>query len=103
MPRSHTSIAQQRIRILYKQAQHTYREDPQLSRRYTDLIKRIAQRTRTRLPRDIRRGICRGCGTILLQGVNSRTRLRQRREPHIAITCTDCGHVTRIPLRSRSP
>ncbi|MCW4050032.1 MAG: ribonuclease P [Candidatus Bathyarchaeota archaeon] len=101
MPRNKRNIANQRIRILYKLAQQTYPRDPGLSRRYTHLLMRIAQRTRTKLPRSIRRGICRNCKTILIPGLNSRTRIRQRREPHVTITCTDCGHITRIPLRNK--
>lgn len=101
--RSHHNIAQQRIRILYQQARHVYTRDPELSRRYTRLLKRISERTRTRLPKEIRRGICRNCGTVLIQGVNSHTRIRQRREPHVAVTCHTCGHVHRIPTRSRRP
>jgi ribonuclease P protein subunit RPR2 len=101
--RSHQNIAQQRIRILYQQARRVYPGDPELSRRYTRLIKRISERTRTRLPEEVRRGICRNCGTVLIQGVNSHTRVRQRREPHVAVTCHTCGHVHRIPTRSRRP
>jgi len=103
MSRTRQSIAQQRIRILYKQAKHVYPRDPELSRRYTRLLKRISMRTRTRLPREIRQGICRKCGTVLIPGVSSHTRVRQRREPHVATTCHTCGHVHRIPLKPREP
>jgi len=96
-------IAKQRIQILYEKAKETYTTDPTLSLRYTQLIRRIAQRTRTKLPTHIRRGICRGCGTILIPGANSHTRIRQRREPHTATTCHTCGHIHRIPLRPRRP
>jgi ribonuclease P protein subunit RPR2 len=94
-------IAQQRIDILYNRAKETYATDPALSHRYVQLLRRIAQRTRTKLPTHIRRNICRGCGTILIQGVNSHTRIRQRREPHLATTCHTCGHVYRTPLRPK--
>jgi ribonuclease P protein subunit RPR2 len=100
---SQRHIAQQRIRILYRQARHVYSTDPEQSRRYTRLLKRISERTRTRIPKEIRRGICRKCDTVLIPGTNSHTRIRQRREPHIAITCHTCGHVHRIPTRSRKP
>jgi len=100
---SHHNIAQQRIRILYQQAKHVYPRDPDLSRRYTRLLKRVSERTRTRLPQEIRRGICRNCDTVLIPGVNSHTRVRQRREPHVSVTCHTCGHVHRIPTGSRRP
>ncbi|HEX9914569.1 MAG TPA: ribonuclease P [Candidatus Bathyarchaeia archaeon] len=94
-------IAEQRIEILYSRAKETYATHPDLSRRYVQLLRRIAQRTRTKLPTHIRRNICRSCGTILIQGVNSHTRARQRREPHIATTCHTCGHITRTPIRAK--
>jgi len=95
-------IAQQRIEILFNKAKETYSADPAQSRRYVRLLRRIAQRTRTKLPTHVRRGICRGCGTVLIPGVNSHTRVRQRREPHTATTCHLCGRVHRIPLRTRT-
>ena len=103
MPPNTRQVALERINILHRLARETYEKDPELSRRYTDLIMRIAQRTRTHLPRHIRREICRKCNTILIPGVSSRIRIRQRREPHVAITCHTCGHVTRIPLRRKEP
>jgi ribonuclease P protein subunit RPR2 len=96
-------IAEQRMEILYSKAREVYATDPGLSRRYTRLLRLIAQRTRTKMPTHIRRGICRRCGTVLIPGLNSRTRVRQRREPHVATTCHICGHISRIPLKAREP
>jgi RNase P subunit RPR2 len=31
----------------------------------------------------------------------SRTRIRQSREPHVAMTCLRCGHVNRYPIGRR--
>jgi ribonuclease P protein subunit RPR2 len=94
-------IAEQRIEILYSRARETYAHNPALSHRYVRLLRRIAQRTRTKLPTHVRRGICRGCGAILIPGVNSHTRVRQRREPHTATTCHLCGRIHRVPLKTR--
>ena len=91
-------IAQERIRTLFNQAEQTFPEDPDLAQRYVDLARRIAMRTRSHLPRDLRRRVCRGCKAYLVPGATSRTRIRQRREPHVATTCLKCGHTTRIPL-----
>lgn len=83
---------------LYKRAREVYEEDLRLSKRYTELIMKIAQRTRTKIPKHIKRNICKNCGVVQIQGVNSHTRIRQRREPHVARTCHVCGYITRIPL-----
>ena len=95
------TIATQRIQILFKLAEETHPTDPKRAQCYTDLARRIATRNRTHLPTDLRRRICRKCKAFLVPGSSSRTRIRQRREPHVAITCLRCGHTTRIPLRRR--
>ncbi len=100
-PKNTRKIARQRIETLYRAAQETVHTEPDLAKRYVQLLRRIAQRTRTHLPLEVRRGICRECDTVLIQGFNSHTRLRQRREPHIAITCQSCGNITRIPTGDR--
>ena len=100
-PKNTRKIAVQRIETLYRVALETVHEDPELAKRYVQLLRRIAQRTRTHLPLHVRRGICRKCDTVLIPGYNSHTRLKQRREPHIAITCQSCGNITRIPMRER--
>jgi len=96
-------IAEERIRALFQQAERTHATDPQLAQRYIDLARRIAMRTRTKIPRDLRNRVCRSCKAHLVPGSTSRTRIRQRREPHIATTCLRCGATKRIPLRRRKP
>jgi ribonuclease P protein subunit RPR2 len=100
-PRNTRMIALQRIETLYRIAQETVQSNPDRAKRYVDLMRRIAQRTRTHLPLEVRRGICRNCNTVQIQGFNSHTRLKQRREPHIAVTCHICGNVTRLPTRDK--
>lgn len=103
MPPRTNKIPLERIRILLRQAEETHPTNPQLAQRYIDLATKIAMRTRTHLPTELRRRICRNCNTLIIPGANSRTRIRQRREPHVAITCLQCGHITRIPTRRRQP
>ena len=100
-PKNTRRIAQQRIETLYRIARETVHKDPGQAKRYIQLLRRIAQRTRTHLPPHVRRGICRECDTVLIQGYNSHTRIKQKREPHISVTCQNCGNVTRIPTEMR--
>ena len=101
-PKNTRKIAKQRIDTLYRIAQETVHTEPERAKRYIQLMRRIAQRTRTHLPLDVRRGICRNCDTVLIQGYNSHTRLKQKREPHIAVTCQNCGNVTRLPTEDKT-
>ena len=94
-------IALQRIRTLFELAKANVRREPELAQRYVQVARRIAMRTRVRLPTEYRRLVCRGCKSFIYPGVNCRVRVQRRREPHVAITCLVCGKTSRIPLRSR--
>jgi ribonuclease P protein subunit RPR2 len=94
-------IAKQRIQVLFQQAKKVYRESPQLSSRYVETARKIAMAAKIRLPAMYRRQVCRNCNMLLVQGDNCRVRIKQKREPHVVITCLNCGHQTRIPLRKK--
>lgn len=94
-------MALNHIRTLLKLAEQNIRKEPELAQRYAAIARRIAMRTRVRLPAEYRRLICRHCKSFIYPGVNSRVRVQQRREPHMAITCMVCGKTTRIMLKPR--
>jgi ribonuclease P protein subunit RPR2 len=54
-----------------------------------------------RLPQEFRRRACKNCDSFLVYGENCRVRVRQKREPHVVITCLNCGWQTRILLRKK--
>ena len=95
------AIAKQRIHTLFSLAKQTHHEDPALAQRYVDMARRIAMAAKLRLPTEYRRQICKHCKSYILPGINCRIRTKQRREPHLIITCLNCGHQTRIPLAER--
>lgn len=100
--RSNTKqIARQRIQVLFQQATKVYHDNPQLSSRYVETARKIAMAAKIRLPTMYRRQVCKNCNMLLVQGDNCRVRIKQKREPHVVITCLNCGHQTRIPLRKK--
>jgi ribonuclease P protein subunit RPR2 len=100
--KSHTKkIAQQRVEILFEQAKSVYRSNPQLSSRYVVTARKIAMAAKIPLPDIYKRQICKKCNTLLVQGDNCRVRIKQKREPHVVITCLSCGCKTRIPLKKK--
>jgi ribonuclease P protein subunit RPR2 len=103
MPKETTKIALERIHALFQQAESTFPMNPQQAQRHVDLARKIAQRTRTHLPPHLRRRVCRKCNAYLVPGSTSRTRIRQRREPHVAITCLKCGNIQRHPIKEKQP
>ena len=94
-------IALQRVSIMFSLAKQKAQTDPELAQRYVQLARKIAMRARLRLPREYRFLVCRKCKSFILSGVNCRTRMQSRREPHLVITCLSCGGITRIPIKGR--
>jgi len=96
-------IPLERYERLIAMARRYLREDPQLAHRYAHLARRIALRNRLRPPPRLKHAVCKRCGAPLVPGVNARVRLRRRREPHLAVTCLECGYVRRHPYGGGGP
>ena len=94
-------IAKQRMQILFQQAEKVFRENPQLASGYVATARKIAMAAKIRLPPEYRRRICKNCNALLVFGENCRVRVKQRREPHVVITCLACGHQVRVMLRKK--
>ena len=91
-------MALQRTQKLFCLAQEVVYDDSQLAQRYVEIARKIAMKVRLRLPREYKRMICKHCKNFILPGENSRVRIQSRREPHVVITCFNCGGHMRIPL-----
>ena len=102
MPDDARRIASERVRILFTLAEREEHDHPERAQRHTALARRLASRNRIHLPPELKRRICPGCKSYM-GPTTSRIRIKQTRETHVAITCLRCGHITRIPLRSRKP
>ena len=94
-------IARQRIQILFKQARKVGRTDSRLAMQYVESARKIAMAAKIRLPVEFRRGTCKECNSLYVQGVNCRVRIKQKREPHVVVTCLNCGNQTRILLKKK--
>jgi ribonuclease P protein subunit RPR2 len=94
-------IARERIAILFAEAKRIGRSDPKRAAQYVKTARRIAMAARIHLPVEFRRQTCKKCNNLLVQGVNCRVRVKQKREPHVVITCLNCGNQTRIMLRKK--
>ena len=94
-------IARKRIHTLFSLAREIVHDDPALAQHYVDTARKIAMAARIRLPNGYRRQVCKHCKGFMLPGVSCRVRLKQRREPHLVVTCLRCGGQTRIRLAKR--
>ncbi len=99
--RQNRKIARERIHLLFKEALDTYSENPSRAQKYADIARKLGMRYKVRLPKIYRMNICRACKKFIVPGFNSRVRLQRHREPHIVVTCLNCGKHNRIPIRRR--
>ena len=94
-------IAKQRIAVLFEQARKVGRTDSKLAVQYVACARRIAMAAKVRLPVEFRRKTCKVCNSLFVYGVNCRVRIKQKRDPHVVITCLNCGNQTRILLKGK--
>ena len=94
-------IGMQRIQTLFEQAKKVSRANPKLAAQYIASARNIAMAAKIRLTTEFRRGTCKECNSLFVHGVNCRVRIKQKREPHVVVTCLNCGNQTRIMLREK--
>ncbi|MBW3023065.1 ribonuclease P [Candidatus Woesearchaeota archaeon] len=87
-------IARERIDILFEEAKKT--KDRKLSDRYAELARKISMKTKTKMPREFKRRICKNCRKFLVPGENCRVRVAKGR---IIYYCFNCKKYMRFPLR----
>jgi ribonuclease P protein subunit RPR2 len=90
-------IAIERMELLFKLGiEAVKRGDYEYARRYGELIKRISMRTRVKIPKDIKRWICKHCHIIMVPGFNARVRTRRDGKALRVVTrCLSCGWIHR--------
>ncbi|TFG32496.1 ribonuclease P [Candidatus Thorarchaeota archaeon] len=91
-------LAQTRVEILWQQAISNSKSRPEIARLQMRSARKIAQRSRTKIPWNISRRLCKQCGAILIPGKTCKVRMRHNRAKHMVVTCTECGKVKRYYL-----
>lgn len=89
-------IAEERIKILFQQAEEVFPSDKSLANRYVTLARKISMKTKTRIPTTLKRKFCKHCYKFLMPGVNSRIRTRAGK---VIISCLECKKFIRIHLK----
>ncbi len=91
------------MRILFRLGvEAAKRSEYELAKRYGELIKLLAMRTRTRIPRGIKRWICKNCNAIMVPGYTARVRTRREGKTlRIVTTCLVCGWIHRYEFVKR--
>ncbi|RLG48424.1 MAG: ribonuclease P [Thermoproteota archaeon] len=89
-------IARERVVRLLRLADEIHLRDLELAEAYGELARRIAMRTRVRIPREWRWRYCRKCKRLLFPGITATVRVNSRNRC-VEIRCGRCGHVNRRP------
>jgi ribonuclease P protein subunit RPR2 len=90
-------LARQRIERLFLLAEEEHTLHPERSDRYVAIARKMGMRMRVRIPRRLKRRICKGCRCYL-----SPDRMRVRlRDGVITVTCTECGEQMSYPYRRK--
>ncbi len=97
-------IGLQRIKLLYNKALEELRNgNITYTRDIVELILRISLANRIRIPRYIRRSICKNCYILLVPGVTATIRLRrQGKFAYKVVKCRLCGWIKRYPYKGSS-
>lgn len=97
-------LAVQRMYILFDAGiEAVRRKDYHFARRYGELIRRISMRSRIKVPKSIKRWICKKCKIVMVPGINVRIRTRKKGKVlRIVTRCLVCGWIHRYEfLRCR--
>ena len=87
-------IAEERIEILFQNAEKELSSHPERSHRYVQMAQNIAQKYNLKIKGTWRGRFCKNCQHFIRPGLNSQIRLFNS---SINIKCLDCGEVRRIP------
>ena len=97
-PAYQTGIAKERMEILLRLAKKEMLRNPDRSRRYVLLSRKIGMRYNVRLPAEWKRKLCKQCGTILKTGV---TCTEASEKGAKVIKCLKCNRIYRYPARGK--
>jgi ribonuclease P protein subunit RPR2 len=94
-------IGSERIRILFDLASSEFKKHPERSDRYVQLARKIAMRYNIRMPKSLKRKVCKKCHKYLVPGKNCRVRTSAPQKS-VIVKCLECGNVTRHPYRKKN-
>jgi len=86
-------IAAERIVKLFIQAEESFMEHPELSKRYVEMARKLSTRYKVRFNSEQKKISCKNCNAYLKNGINSRIRLEHGK---IVQTCLECKNVRRM-------
>lgn len=99
-PKWQREIAEERIEILFEEAERTFPEHKDRANRYVEIARNIAMSYRIPIPKKLKKKFCGECHSYLRPGVNCKVEMRPE-ENVVEYRCGECGHVKRYPYNER--
>lgn len=91
-------IAEEEVEKLVQQAKEMFNEDPELSKKYITMARRIAMKFRLKLPSKIKKQFCKHCSSYLMPGKSCRIRLKNGK---LVYCCLSCKKYMRFPYKPK--
>ncbi len=89
-------IALERIYRLFELAKEEAKGNPERSRAYIELCRKVSSRNRARIPKKLKHSFCKKCNSLFTPR-NSRSRVKGK---WLNITCLKCGKLKRVRLEA---
>lgn len=90
---SHSNKTKERIHELFVQADENFSNNPKLSIRYVQLIRKLSSKYKIPLSKEQKFLFCKHCGAYLKRAENCSIRLHNGK---IILSCKECGFVRRF-------
>ncbi len=91
-------IARERIERLLALAKEELEKNPERSRSYVELARKIGKRYNVRLTKEQKRSFCKKCNQLLIPGRTSKVELDTKKKL-IIIKCLNCDNLYRYPYK----
>lgn len=88
-------IVLERMYRLAELAAEEFPGHPGRSKRYIELIRRLSQKNKVPIPKELKRQFCKKCGAFLKPGENARMRLTKH---YRVVSCLECGFSRKLSL-----
>ncbi|MBT7903574.1 hypothetical protein HN587_06950 [Candidatus Woesearchaeota archaeon] len=96
-PDKHRAIANERINILFNEADEMHNESQTLANRYVILARKISMKYKVKLASVFKRRFCKHCYSFLVPGKNLRVRFGSGK---LIYYCLTCKKFWRMPVKN---
>lgn len=91
------TIALERVKTLFQQAEANFSLDSKLSDRYVELARKIVMKCRIRMPSEFKRRYCKHCYSYLMPSKNCRIRTK---DGMLIVYCLNCKKFNKFKYKN---